>query len=85
MAIELVFGKGKTKMNIKLLIMIADNIKAVDVTNENDIDPLSFNGMRSMPITDDRSLDKAIELIRDGYSVNTFESDTDVMIVYDKL
>ena len=65
--------------------MIADNIKAVDVTNENDIDPLSFNGMRSMPITDDRSLDKAIELIRDGYSVNTFESDTDVMIVYDKL
>lgn len=41
--------------------------------------------MRSMPITDDRSLDKAIELIRDGYSVNTFESDTDVMIVYDKL
>lgn len=34
MAIELVFGKGKTKMNIKLLIMIADNIKAVDVTNE---------------------------------------------------
>mgnify|MGYP001114509071 CR=1 FL=1 len=72
-------------MNIKLLIIIADNIKAVDVTNENDIDPLSFNGMRSMPITDVRSLDKAIELIRDEYSVNTFESDTDVMIVYDKL
>lgn len=85
MAIELVFGKGKTKMNIKLLIMIADNIKAVDVTNENDIDPRTFDGMISMPITDDRSLDKAIELIRDGYNVNTFESDTDVMIVYDKL
>lgn len=72
-------------MKSKLLVMIADNITAADVSNKSDISYLSFDGKRSMPITDKASIDKAIEHIRDFYNVDNFEEDTDVIIVYNKL
>lgn len=72
-------------MKSKLLIMIADNITPADVSSIDDISFLSFDGKRSMPISDKKSLDKAIGHIRDFYNVETFEDDTDVVIVYDKL
>lgn len=72
-------------MKSKLLVMIADNITAADVSSIDDISFLSFDGNRSMPISDKKSLDKAIGHIRDFYNVETFEDDTDVVIVYDKL
>lgn len=72
-------------MKSKLLVMIADNITAADVSNKSDISYLSFDGKRSMPITDKASINKAIEHIRDFYNVDSFEEDTDVIIVYNKL
>lgn len=72
-------------MKSKLLIMIADNITAADVTNINDISYLSFDGKKSLSIIDNNSILNAINHIKDFYSIDCFEKDMDIMIVYDKL